>query len=96
MSTDNLMRILTIAINGFPRPESLKNLFRQHRDGNPLSFGKVLGEIIGMLRLMLFTGFSGNTAINISAHRYYVKFYSDIFRLRPSYQMEAGLWGMCR
>ena len=46
MSTDHLTQILTTATEYLSQPESLKELFHQHRDGDPLPSGKALKEII--------------------------------------------------
>ena len=66
MSTGNLTQILTQTIEKLSRRESLKELFHQHRDGDPLPSAKALEEIIGLARSILFPGFYGKSTVNIT------------------------------
>ena len=50
MSKDTLTHQLTETIEELSSAESLKGLFHQHRDGNPLPSGKALEEIINLSR----------------------------------------------
>lgn len=96
MSIDKLARILVIAINVLSQSESLRILFHQHRDGGSLPFVKVLGEIVRLLRLVVFTGLSGNTVVDVCTLKYSVELDSEIFRRYPSRPMGIGSYGMCR
>ena len=57
MSKDKLTHQLTETIEELSCPKSLKGLFHQHRDGNPLPSGKALEEIINLSRSILFPGY---------------------------------------
>lgn len=91
MSTDNIARILTAAVNELSQPESLKELFHRHRDGDPLLLEKVLDEMINLSRSILFPGFSGKPDVNTRTLEYHTDV--NIKRLYKllSGQIEAGL-----
>ena len=72
MSTDNLTLILTRTIEKLSQRESLKELFHQHRDGDPLPSGTVLKEIIELARSILFPGFYGKSTVNIRTLKYQI------------------------
>ena len=72
MSTDHLTQILTTATEYLSQPESLKELFHQHRDGDPLPSGKALKEIIELSRSILFPGFFGKSTVNIRTLKYHI------------------------
>ena len=48
------------------RPESLKGLFHQHREGYPLPSTETLREIIQLSRSILFPGYFGKSQIHVS------------------------------
>ena len=54
MSDNNLMQTLATTVDKLSNPQSFKGLFHPHRDGNPLPSGKVLEEIVILLRAILF------------------------------------------
>ncbi|MBM6672404.1 serine O-acetyltransferase [Marseilla massiliensis] len=91
MSTDNLTQILTGTIDRLSRQESLKELFHQHRDGDPLPSGRALKEIIELARSILFPGFFGNSTINTRTLKYHIGV--DIERMHKllTDQILAGL-----
>ena len=91
MSTDNLTQILTGTIDRLSRQESLKELFHQHRDGDPLPSGRALKEIIELARSILFPGFFGNSTINTRTLKYHIGV--DIERMHKllTDQVLAGL-----
>ena len=72
MSKDKLTHQLTETIEELSCPQSLKGLFHQHRDGNPLPSGKALEEIINLSRSILFPGYYGNSSVNISTIKYHI------------------------
>ena len=51
-------------------PESLDGLFHQHRHDDPLPSGRVLGEIIDLLREILFPGYFGGADFNMNTLKY--------------------------
>ena len=71
MSKDTLTHQLTETIEELSSAESLKGLFHQHRDGNPLPSGKGLREIISLSRSILFPIFR-QFFVNISTIKYHI------------------------
>lgn len=91
MSTDNLTRILTNTVERLSHPESLKELFHQHRDGDPLPSGKALEEIIELARSILFPGFYGKSTVNVRTLRYHIGVNLERFNKLLTDQITAGL-----
>ena len=92
MSKDTLTHQLTETIDELSSAESLKGLFHQHRDGNPLPSGKALEDIINLSRSILFPGYFGNSSVNISTIKYHIG-----VRVEKLYEMlaEQILAGLC-
>lgn len=91
MSTDNLTKILTTTIERLSQPESLKELFHQHRDGDPLPSGKALKEIIELSRSILFPGYYGKSTVNIRTITYHIGVNIERLHKLLSDQIAAGL-----
>ena len=91
MSKDTLTHQLTETIEELSCPESLKGLFHQHRDGNPLPSGKALEEIISLSRSILFPGYFGNSSVNISTIKYHIGVRVEKLYEKLSEQILAGL-----
>lgn len=91
MSTDNLTQILTGTIDRLSRQESLKELFHQHRDGDPLPSGKALKEITELARSILFPGFFGNSTINNTTLKYHIGVAVERMHKLLTDQVLAGL-----
>lgn len=91
MSTPNLTHILTQTVDALSEQQSLKGLFHQHRDGNPLPSGKVLEEIIDLSRSILFPGFYGKSSVNIKTIRYHIGVNVERLHKLLSDQILAGL-----
>ena len=91
MSTDSLTQILTRTIEKLSQRESLKELFHQHRDGDPLPSAKALEEIIGLARSILFPGFYGKPTVNITTLNYHIGVNVEKLHRLLSDQIEAGL-----
>lgn len=72
MMTHNTTRMLTEAVEKLSEPDSLKGLFRQHRDGYPLPSGKALEKIILLARAILFPGYFGKSQVNIQTIKYQI------------------------
>lgn len=72
MIARNTTHVLTETVEKLSQPESLKGLFRQHREGHPLPSGKVLEEIIQLARAILFPGYFGKSQVNISTIKYQI------------------------
>lgn len=91
MSTDNLTKILTTTVERLSQPESLKELFHQHRDGDPLPSGKALKEIIELSRSILFPGYYGKSTINVRTIKYHIGVNIERLHKLMSDQIAAGL-----
>lgn len=91
MSDNNLMQTLATTVDKLSNPQSFKGLFHPHRDGNPLPSGKILEEIVMLLRVILFPGYYGNSSVNIHTLHYHIGV--DVERLYHllSQQIQAGL-----
>ncbi len=72
MIAHNMTLMLNETVEKLSEPESLKGLFRQHRDGYPLPSSKVLKEIIQLSRAILFPGYFGKSRVNISTIKYQI------------------------
>ena len=91
MITDNLTQILTQTIEKLSRRESLKELFHQHRDCDPLPSAKALEEIIGLARSILFPGFYGKPTVNITTLNYHIGVNVERLHKLLTDQILAGL-----
>jgi len=91
MSTDNLTQILTATVERLSRPESLKELFHRHRDGDPLPSGKALEEIIELARAILFPGFYGKSTVSVRTLRYHIGVNLERLHKLLTDQITAGL-----
>jgi len=91
MSTDNLTQIFTATVERLSRPESLKELFHQHRDGDPQPSGKALEEIIELARAILFPGFYGKSTVSVRTLRYHIGVNLERLHKLLTDQITAGL-----
>ena len=64
MSLLNFTHLLAQTVTELSEDSSLKGLFHEHQDGDPLPSGKVLHEIIELCRAILFPGFYGKSTVN--------------------------------
>jgi serine O-acetyltransferase len=95
MSTENLTQILTEAVAELSEPETLKGLFHQHRDGNPLPSQKALEEIIMLSRSILFPGYYGKSSVTINTIPYHIGVHVERLHKLLSDQILAGLCFVC-
>ena len=72
MSTQQLTHILTQTVDTLSEEKSLKGLFHQHTDGDPLPSGKMLEDIIDLSRAILFPGYYGKSSVNLSTIKYQI------------------------
>ena len=72
MSSLNFTNILTKAVDELSESESYKELFHQHRDGEPLPSARILHEIIHLARAILFPGYYGNSTLNSLTINYHI------------------------
>lgn len=95
MSTLDFTHILTRTVDELSETESLKGLFHQHRDGNPLPSSKALGEIIELARAILFPGYFGKSSVNTSTIRYHIGVNVERLHKLLSDQIMAGVCFSC-
>ena len=86
-----MTQILTRTIEKLSQRESLKELFHQHRDGDPLPSAKALEEIIGLARSILFPGFYGKPTVNITTLNYHIGVNVERLHKLLTDQILAGL-----
>lgn len=91
MSTDHSTAILTLTTEKLSREESLKGIFHQHRDGNPLPSAKALQEIIELSRSILFPGYYGMSSVNIKTIKYHIGVNVERLHKLLTDQIMAGL-----
>ncbi|MCD8318451.1 MAG: serine acetyltransferase [Paraprevotella sp.] len=91
MSPLNFTRLLAQTVTELSTSASLKGLFHEHKDGDPLPSGKALHEIIELCRAILFPGFYGQSTVNHHTIAYHIGV--DIERLYNllTDQIQAGL-----
>ena len=95
MGSSTYTEILTRAVDQLSDPASLKGLFHQHQDGNPLPSGKVLEEIIDLSRAIIFPGYSGKSKINKHTIRYHIGMAVERLSKLLEEQILAGLCFCC-
>lgn len=96
MSNTDFARILTRTVDELSDPTSLKGLFHQHREGNPLPSGKVLEEIIDLSRSIIFPGYFGKSSVNTRTIRYHIGVNIERLNKLLTDQVMAGLCFMCQ
>ena len=95
MGSSTYTEILTRAVDQVSDPASLKGLFHQHQDGNPLPSGKVLEEIIDLSRAIIFPGYYGKSKINKHTIRYHIGMAVERLSKLLEEQILAGLCFCC-
>lgn len=86
-----MTQILTRTIEKLSQRDSLKELFHQHRDNDPLPSAKALEEIIGLARSILFPGFYGKSTVNINTLNYHIGVNVERMHKMLTDQILAGL-----
>ena len=72
MSSEKTANIITQTVDTLSGMESLKGLFHEHRDGDPLPSAKALEEIIELARAILFPGFYGHSSVKFHTIKYQI------------------------
>ncbi len=91
MDTQNLTHTLTQTVGKLSDAESLKGLFHQHQEGNPLPSGKALEEIVELARAILFPGYFGKSSVNAHTIHYHIGVNAErLFKLLTD-QIRAGM-----
>lgn len=91
MSNDNIMHVLTKTVDILSEKESLKGLYHEHRDGDPLPSAKELEEIIDLARAILFPGYFGKSSVNIHTILYQIGVSMERLHKLLTQQILAGL-----
>ena len=91
MSNDNIMHVLTKTVDILSEKETLKGLYHEHRDGDPLPSAKELEEIIDLARAILFPGYFGKSSVNIHTIQYQIGVSMERLHKLLTQQILAGL-----
>ena len=91
MSNLDTSHTLTQTVEALSEPESLRGLYHEHHEGNPLPSGKTLEEIVEISRAILFPGYYGNPTINTRSVKYQIGVYVQRLYQLLTDQIEAGL-----
>lgn len=91
MSLLNFTHLLAQTVTELPEDSSLKGLFHEHQDGDPLPSGKVLHEIIELCRAILFPGFYGKSTVNHHTITYHIGVNIERMYNLLTEQIHAGL-----
>ena len=91
MNTQETIDVMKKTIDELSDANSLKGLFHQHRDGNPMPSNKALEEIIELSRAILFPGFFGKSTVNINTLSYSIGINIERLHKLLAEQIHAGL-----
>ena len=91
MSSENTTHVLTKTVDRLSEHDSLKGLFHEHRDGDPLPSAKALEEIIELARAIIFPGFYGHSSVKLSTIKYQIGVNIERMHKLLSQQILAGL-----
>lgn len=95
MDSSNFTQTLTTAVESLSDETSLKGLFHQHQDGNPLPSGKVLEEIVDLSRAIIFPGYFGRSNVNKHTIKYHLGMAVEKLSKLLEDQILAGLCFSC-
>lgn len=87
----NFTHLLAQTVTELSEGSSLKGLFHEHKDGDPIPSGKVLHEIIELCRAILFPGFYGKSTVNPHTITYHIGVNIERLFCLLSEQIQAGL-----
>ena len=91
MSLLNFTHLLAQTVTELSEDSSLKGLFHEHQDGDPIPSGKVLHEIIELCRAILFPGFYGKSTVNHHTITYHIGVNIERLYNLLTEQIHAGL-----
>ena len=91
MSLLNFTHLLAQTVTELSEDSSLKGLFHEHQDGDPLPSGKVLHGIIELCRAILFPGFYGKSTVNHHTITYHIGVNIERLYNLLTEQIHAGL-----
>lgn len=91
MSSEKTTHRLTQTVDELSGKESLRGLFHEHRDGDPLPSAKALEEIIELARASLFPGFYGKSSVSQDTIKYHIGVNLERMHKLLCQQILAGL-----
>lgn len=91
MGIDKLTSILTQTVEKLSSEDSLKGIFHQHSDGDPLPSAAALGEIISLARSIIFPGYYGKSTVNTRTIKYHIGVNIERLHKLLAEQIMAGL-----
>jgi len=91
MSSKETTHVLTQAVDELSGMGSLKGLFHEHRDGDPLPSAKALEEIIELARAIIFPGYYGHSSVKFRTLKYQIGVNVERLHKLLSQQILAGL-----
>ena len=91
MTPISTTHILTQTVTQLSADESLKGLFHQHQEGNPLPSNDVLSEIIQLARGILCPGYYGQSSVNRRTLPYHIGVDIEKLHKKLCDQVLAGL-----
>lgn len=83
--------VLIKAVGQLSDPKSLKGLFHEHRDGDPIPSARALGKIVDLCRSILFPGFFGHSTLNSQTLAFHIGVESEQLYNLLNEQVLAGL-----
>lgn len=91
MAQSSTNKTLIETVSRLSDSESLKGLFHQHQEGNPLPSGDALSEIIQLARGILFPGYYGQSSVNRHTLPYHIGIDLERMHKLLCQQIMAGL-----
>ena len=91
MGIDKLTNILTQTVEKLSAEDSLKGIFHQHQDGDPLPSAAALEEIISLSRAIIFPGYYGKSTVNTRTIKYHIGVNVERLHKLLAEQVLAGL-----
>ena len=83
--------VLTNAVKELSDIQSLKGLFHEHHDGDPIPSAHELREIVDLCRAILFPGFYGKATLNSQTLNYHIGVNVETIYNKLTEQILAGL-----
>lgn len=91
MGRPDFTNTLTQTVRLLSEQRTLKGLCHHHRDGYPLPSGKVLEEIVELVRAIIFPGYFGHSSVNTRTIEYYIGVNVERLHKLLADQVTAGL-----
>ncbi len=95
MNPFDFTHVFARAVDELADTADMKELFHQHRQGDPLPSGKVLEEVIGLCRAVLFPGYYGCSTVDSNTVKYRIGVDVERIYVMLAEQIEAGLCFSC-